>query len=198
MDAQDLAPAALVGHADHDLTVEAAGAAQRLVDRLGAVGGGDHHQIGARFEPVHQRQQLRDETLLRFARHLAALGRDRVDLVDEHDRRRVLGRLLKHLTQALFRFAIGRAHDLGTVDEEELRVRFVRDRTRKPRLAGAGRAIKQQALGRLDTQPLEQLGVAQRQLHHLAQLVDGFGHAADVVIGHVGTARGVGFGIFGA
>ena len=50
-----------------DLAVEAAGAAQRLVDRLGPVGGGDDDQILPRLEPVHQRQQLGDEALLGLA-----------------------------------------------------------------------------------------------------------------------------------
>ena len=67
VDAEDLAPAALVGHADHDLAVEAAGAAQRLVDRLGPVGGGDDDEILARLEPVEQGQQLRDQPLLGLA-----------------------------------------------------------------------------------------------------------------------------------
>ncbi len=103
VDAEDLATAALVRHADDDLAVEPAGTAQRLVDRLGAVGRGDHDDVGARLQPVHQGQQLRDEALLGLARDLAALGRDRIDLVDEHDRRRRLGRLLEHLAQARFR-----------------------------------------------------------------------------------------------
>ncbi len=34
----------------------------------------------------------------------------------------------------------------------------------------------------------KQLGVAQRQLDHLAQLVDRLRHAADIVVGHVGAA----------
>jgi len=38
---------------------------------------------------------------------------------------------------------------------------------------------RQDTARRIDAQPLEQLGIAQRQLDHLAQLVDGFGHAAD-------------------
>jgi hypothetical protein len=51
VDAEDLAPALLVGHADDDLAVEPAGPAQRLVDRVGAVGRGDHHEVGARLQP---------------------------------------------------------------------------------------------------------------------------------------------------
>ena len=60
VDAEDLAPSALVGHADHDLAVEAARTAQRLVDRVGPVGGGDHHEVGALFQPVHQGEELGD------------------------------------------------------------------------------------------------------------------------------------------
>ena len=67
VDAEDLAPAALVGHADHDLAVEAAGPAQRLVDRLGPVGGGDDDDVLARLEAVEQGQQLGDEPLLGLA-----------------------------------------------------------------------------------------------------------------------------------
>ena len=56
VNAEDLAPSILIGHADDDLAVEAAGAAQRLVDRLGAVACGDDDEILARLDPVHQGQ----------------------------------------------------------------------------------------------------------------------------------------------
>ncbi len=49
-------------------------------------------------------------------------------------------------------------------------------------------AVEQQPLGRLDAEPFEQFGIAQRQLDHLAQLVDRRRHAADIVIGDVGAA----------
>jgi hypothetical protein len=145
--------------------------------------------IVARLEPVPQREQLRDEALLGLARDLAALGRDRIDLVDEHDRRRGLGGFVEHLAQPRFGFAIGRAHDLGAVDQMEGSIALVGDRPGKPRLARAGRAVEQHALGRIDAEPLEQFGIAQRQLDHLAKLVDRRGHPADIVIGHVGAAR---------
>ena len=56
----------------------------------------------------------------------------------------------------------------------------------------------QHALGRLDAQPLEQFGITQRQFDHLAQLVDGRGHAADIVIGDIGAPGFARFLIFGA
>ena len=102
VDAEDLAPAALVRHADHDLAVEAAGPAQRLVDRLGPVGRGDDDQILARLEPVEQGQQLGDEALLGLAGHLAALRRDRIDLVDEDDRRARLAAASSNMSRRRF------------------------------------------------------------------------------------------------
>ena len=58
--------------------------------------------------------------------------------------------------------------------------------------------MEQHALGRLDPQPLEQFRIAQRQLDHLAQLVDRRRHAADIVIRDVGPPRVARLLIFGA
>ena len=127
VNADDLAAAVLVGDPDHDLAVETAGAAQRLVDRIGAVGGGDHDQIGARLQPVHQRQQLGNEALFSLTRHPVALGSDRIDLVDEDDRRGVAAGLLEDLAQPLLALAIARAHDLGPVDDREIGIALIGD-----------------------------------------------------------------------
>ena len=48
--------------------------------------------------------------------------------------------------------------------------------------------MQQHPLGRIDAQPGEQFGIAQRQLDHLAQLLDGIAHAADVVVVDVAAA----------
>ena len=87
VDFQRLPPPLLVRDADLDLPVEAPGAAQRRVERVGNVGGGDEDHLPARFEAVHQGEQLRDDAAfdLALARHLLALRRDGVDLVDEDD-----------------------------------------------------------------------------------------------------------------
>ena len=191
VDAEDLAAAGLVGNADDDLAVEAAGPAKRLVDRFGPVGRRNDHRVLPRLDPVEQGQQLRDEPLFGLAGDLAALGRDRVDLVDEDDRRRGLRRLLENLAQPPLALAIGGAHDLGPVDEEEFRRAFVGDGAREQGLAGARRAVEQHALGRIDAEPLEQLGMAQRKLDHLAQRVDRVAHSAEIVVGDVGAALAV-------
>ena len=95
VDAENLATAGLVGDSDDDLAVEAAGTAERLVERFGTVGRGDDDGVLPRLDAVEQGQQLGDQALLRLAGDLAALGRDRIDLVDEDDRRRALRRLLE-------------------------------------------------------------------------------------------------------
>src|SRR5690348_8909736 len=105
MDAEDLAAAGLVGDSDHDLPVEAPRAAKRLVDGFRPVSGSDDDRVLARLDAVEQSQQLGDEPLLRFAGYLSALGRDRIDLVDEDDRRRTLRRLLEYLAQPPFALA---------------------------------------------------------------------------------------------
>ena len=57
--------------------------------------------------------------------------------------------------------------------------------------------MKQNALGRINSEPLEQLGVAQRKLDHLAQRVDRIAHPAQIVISDVGAPFAVLLGIFG-
>jgi hypothetical protein len=57
--------------------------------------------------------------------------------------------------------------------------------------------VEQHTLGRVDAQALEQLGVTQRQLDHLAQRIDCVAHAAEVVIGDVGPALAGLLRIFG-
>ncbi len=69
---------------------------------------------------------------------------------------------------------------------EEAGLGLVGHRAGEPRLAGARRAMQQDALRWVDAEALEQFGMAQGQLHHLADLVDGIAEAADIVIGDVG------------
>ena len=140
-------------------------------------------------KPVHEGQELRHDAPFDLAFRLLAFRRDAVDLVDEDDGRGVLLRFLEYLPQTLFGFAVVLAHDLGTGDVEELRLRLVGDRPCQPGLAGARRAIEQHTLRRVDAKALEELRMAQRQLDHLAHLIDGAAEAADVVIGHIGPAR---------
>ena len=76
--------------------------------------------------------------------------------------------------------------DLRAVDREEVGLGLVGHRTGDQRLAAAGRPVQQHALGRVNAQALEQLGVAQRQLDDLPDAVELGFEAADVLIGHRG------------
>ncbi len=51
--------------------------------------------------------------------------------------------------------------------------------------------MQQHALRRIDAETLEQLWVAQGQLDHLADLIDGVAEAADIVVGDVGAPPGL-------
>src|SRR5690606_13021095 len=68
---------------------------------------------------------------------------------------------------------------------EKGRLGLVRDGTSEEGLAGAGWAMQKNALGRIDPETLEQLGMTKRQLHHLPYLIDGAADAANIVIGDV-------------
>ena len=92
---QDAAAAVLVGRCDGDAPVEATGAQQRGVEDLRAVGGGEHDDAFVAGEAVHLGEDLIERLLAlvvsAHARTRAAAGTaDRVELVDEHDRRRRL------------------------------------------------------------------------------------------------------------
>src|SRR5690606_8929097 len=99
------------------------------------------------------------EALFGLAADVLPLRRDRIDLVDEDDRRLAALGLFEYLAQAFLALAIGGAHDLGPVDDEKFRVAFVGDRLGEPGLARSGRTVQQHALGRVDAEASEQFGV---------------------------------------
>jgi hypothetical protein len=92
VDLEDLAPAVLVGRRDRDAPVEAPRAQERGVEHLGPVRGPQHDDRGAGLEPVHLGEDLVERLLalvVAAEADVAAGPRapDRVELVDEDDRR---------------------------------------------------------------------------------------------------------------
>ena len=90
MHLEDLLAALEVGAVDDDLAVEAAGAQQRRVEDVGAVGGGDEDDAGLDVEAVHLDEELVERLLplvVAAAHAGAAVAADGVDLVHEDDRR---------------------------------------------------------------------------------------------------------------
>ena len=103
VDLQDREALVEVGERDHDLAVEAARAQQRGVEDVGAVRRADHDDALGGVEAVHLREHLVERLLalvVAAAEAGTALAADRVDLVHEDDRRRLLARGLEQVAHA--------------------------------------------------------------------------------------------------
>ena len=100
---QDVDPLLERGERHHDLTVEPARAQERRVEDVGPVRGRDHHDALAGLEAVHLGEHLVQRLLalvVPTAETGAALAADRVDLVDEDDRGRLLAGGLEQVADA--------------------------------------------------------------------------------------------------
>src|SRR5207253_10222592 len=82
---------------------------------------------------------------------------DRVELVDEDDRRRVLPRLLEEAPDARGAEAGEHLDERGGALRVERRARLHRARSREQRLPGAGRAVEKDALRDARAEALERL-----------------------------------------
>src|SRR2546422_1345021 len=182
VDLEDLLPPDAVRDPDLDLAVEPSGPPECGIDRLVPVRRADHDDLPATAEAVHEGEELRDDPPLHFARDLFSPRRDGVELVDEQDRGRVLLGLLEFLPETFLGLAVVLRHDLRALDRIEVRARLVRDGFRDQRLPRARRAEQKDALRRVDSEPLEQLRVLQRELDHLADLAELLLEPADVLV----------------
>jgi hypothetical protein len=95
---------------------------------------------------------------------------DRVELVDEDDRRRVLPRLLEELANACRAETGEHLDERRSAGRVEVRPRLGRDRLRDQRLPGSRWAVEENALGDARAEPLEALPVAE-ELDHLLELL---------------------------
>ena len=97
---QDGGPFGPAGQRDDDLAVEPAGTAQRGVQGVRPVGGGQHHDTWGLIEPVHLGEQLVEGLLPLVAAGEApvvAAGAEGIDLIDEHDGRAAGAGLLEQV-----------------------------------------------------------------------------------------------------
>ncbi len=183
---EDLDAVLQLGQIDVDLTVEATGTEQRLVEDVGTVGGcqDDDTRIGA--EAVHLGEQLVER---RFAFVVGGCtaprgtgSTDGVDLVDEDD----AGGLLLGLAEEVAHTAGAHAHKhldkVGTRHGEEGYVSFAGHGLGKQGLAGAGRPDEEGALGNLAAQIGELLRVLE-ELDNLLHLLLGFAESGNVLEG---------------
>src|SRR4029079_7887816 len=97
---QNGGPFGPAGPRDDDLAGQTAGTAQRGVQGVRPVGGGQHHDPGGLVESVHLGEQLVQGLLPLVAAGVAAVvaaGAEGIDLVDEHDGRRADAGLLEQV-----------------------------------------------------------------------------------------------------
>src|SRR5262249_8217777 len=116
------------------------------------VGGADDDDRLRRLEAVHLGQDLVEGLLALVVRSTDTGGAlagaaDRVELVDEDDRRSRLLRLGEEITHPGSADADDRLDELRGGDREERRVRLPGDRPGRERLARAGRPEQQDAVG---------------------------------------------------
>ena len=185
VDLEDLLAALAVGAVDDDLAVEAAGPQQRRVEDVGPVGGGDQDDVVLHLEAVHLDQQLvqRLLALVVAAAHAgAAVAADGVDLVHEDDAGRVLFGLLEEVADAAGADADEHLDEVRAGDREEGDAGLAGDGAGEQRLAGAGRAVEQDALGDAGAERLEFLRVLEEFLD-LLQLLHRLVDPGDVAEG---------------
>ncbi len=193
VDGQYLFASLDVGHIDHHLPVEAAGAQKRRVEHVGPVGRGDDYHALVRLEAVHFHQEL-VQRLLAFvvpaAQARAAQPPHRVYLVDEDDAGRALLPLLEQVAHARGAHAHEHLHEVGAADGEERHAGLAGDGARQERLSGAGRPHQEHALGYLRAYVDELLWIFQKVddfLELLLRLV----HARDVQEGDLVLGLGI-------
>ena len=178
---------AAVRRLHRDPAVEAPGAQQRGVEHLGAVGRGQHDHTDVGLEAVHLGEDLVERLLaLVVAAERPPPPRappDRVELVDEHDRRRRLLGLLEEVAHARGAHAHDGLDELGRGGREERHAGLAGDSAREQRLAGARAARQQHAARDAGAEALVALRVLQ-EVHDLDELLLGLVDARHVVERH--------------
>ena len=201
MHAKDRLATRAVGRLDGDTAVEPPGTKKRLVEYVRSVRGGDDDDARRGIESVHLGQDL-VQRLLALVVAAAVAGNaarpraaDRVQLVDEHDRRSVRLRLLEQVPHPRGAYADDRFDELRGGHRVEGNVRLAGDRAREQCLACPGRAGEENAVRDPAAEAPVLVGVAQ-EVDDLAQLVLRLLDAGDVrerhlvARGHVATRPG--------
>ncbi len=175
---------------DEHLTVEAARTQERGVEILQTIRGAHDDHLVAGTKAVQLDEQLVQRLVLFTVEAVAgALCPDRIELVDEDDRRRVLARLVEELADARGAEAGEHLHEGGCALRKERGARLVRDRLGEQRLARSRRPVQEDAFGHTCAQSLEALRMPQ-EVHDLHQLCANFLDTSDVAPRHRRTRAG--------
>jgi len=174
MHAQDVGSPFAVGTIDQHLPVKTAGAQQRGIENLRSVRRGEHDNAHTRIEPIHFRKQLIERLFLLVMpaawKINAARASQRVEFVDEYDRRRAFPRLPEKIADARSADTDEHFDEFRAGNREEWNVGLSGDGARQQRLAGTGRPDEQQALGHARTEPAIVTGILE-EAHDLREFL---------------------------
>ena len=191
VDVEDRAPGGGLRQIDDDAPVEPPRPQQRRVEHVRTVGRGHHDREVFALEAVQLREQLVERLLalvVATAEPGAARAADRVDLVDEHDRRRVLLGLLEQLADAGRADTDEHLDELRRGDRIERHAGLAGDRPREQGLAGARRTDEQHAARDLRTELAKPIRLLE-ELDDLLEIALGRGEPGDVLEGHARARR---------
>ncbi|GBD11953.1 hypothetical protein HRbin23_01636 [bacterium HR23] len=172
-----------IGQIQHHATVKAPRTQEGRVQDIGAVGGGDHDDVGGGVEPVHLYQYLVEGLLplvVAPAQACSPVTPHGVYFVDEDDAGGVALGLVKEVPHTGSPHPYKHLHKLGTADGEEGHARLAGHRTGQEGLAGAWGANQEHAPGDACPQGGKPLRILQK-LHHLLQFLLRLIHS-----GHIG------------
>jgi len=147
---EDLFAALEIGQLHGHAPVKAAGAQQRVIENVGAVGRRHDDDALVIRKAVHLDEQLVERLLalvVTAAETAAALAADRVDLVDEHDGRGDLLGLVEQIAHTRCTDTDIELDKVRARNGQKLHACLARDCAGHERLAGARRADEQHALG---------------------------------------------------
>ena len=174
-----------VRQADDDLAVKTAGAQQRGVQHVRAVGGSDDDDAFIAFETVHFDEEL-VQRLFAFVVSATetgtALTADGIDFVDKDDAGRVFFRFFKHVAHARGADADEHFHKIRAGNGEKRHFRLASNGARQQGFTGAGRADHEQAARNLSAEAAEFARVAQK--------FDHFDHVCFRLIGASNVGKG--------
>src|SRR4029079_15402402 len=155
---------------DVHLPVEAPRPQERRIEILQAVRRAHDDDLVGTAEPVELHEELVQGLILLAVEAAADASRaDRVELVDEDDRRRILARLLEELPDPRRTEAREHLDEGGGAGQVEVRAGLVPRGLREEGLPGSRRAVEETALRHPRPESLELLPITQ-ELDDLLQL----------------------------
>ena len=89
------------------------------------------------------------------------------------------------MAQVLLSLTLHLGHDFGTIEEEEEGTSLISNSLGNESLTRARGSVEEHTLGRLDTECLEKLRVAEGQLNHLTNLCELLTHTTDIIVADV-------------